>query len=658
MVPHVAAKICRRLAAVVGCSAMLLVGGAAQPEPDGGPGEGGLIRNAELSSAPAFIEVEDGLKLVLPEETPRLAVLIGNGTYDKAPPDPSDLDASYLSPLAKPCSDVRAVATRLAEIGWRKNEIYVLCEQSNRQVALVISQLVSVAPLEAAKPRLMMLYLAGHGMTVNGRNYYFGVDTRINAEKMTDRIIKTAGPVGYNLFPNYRGVDVYESLGRLPSESRLAFPLLVVMDSCRNNPFLRHVYDRVDAELKKVAPDSKEAGYWNLLKSVVMTPRSARLLPSGLQILYATQPNNTVPDDNGSGSSLLGQLFSTQVKRDMTIRDHFDTFQTFVAKENERSALRDQNRLVPEGDLYAGGNWCFFGCEKPGVALGRKLGVQLASLDQGVPAADAFQGKSRVVWRQASMQRPRRVLIDVSWCSGDEQSQSRKQSALTLAEGLADNLKDSNSKSGEAQVYAVRLREITPAENATARLQRRIDALYVDYAPTAPDENDLARRLIRPLAPKLAVRSGDRPTRDYIEASYCAGAFKGPRAPRVYFQVLAPSDREVASRLINLVDVQFPDVSVEPVAETMLGKRGHDVTRYPKRSEVRIADPQLRQRAQALADLLSQSTGQTVPVLCIRKCMQPQLSGNIEVWLGSDKSISDAVAASLEPFSSSLRSPP
>ena len=202
------------------------------------------------------------------------------------------------------------------------------------------------------------------------------------------------------------------------------------------------------------------------------------------------------------------------------------------------------------------------------------------------------------------------------------------------------------------------MREITPAENATARLQRRIDALYVDYAPTAPDENDLARRLIRPLAPKLAVRSGDRPTRDYIEASYCAGAFKGPRAPRVYFQVLAPSDREVASRLINLVDVQFPDVSVEPVAETMLGKRGHDVTRYPKRSEVRIADPQLRQRAQALADLLSQSTGQTVPVLCIRKCMQPQLSGNIEVWLGSDKSISDAVAASLEPFSSSLRSPP
>ena len=80
MVPHVAAKICRRLAAVVGCSAMLLVGGAAQPEPDGGPGEGGLIRNAELSSAPAFIEVEDGLKLVLPEETPRLAVLIARLT--------------------------------------------------------------------------------------------------------------------------------------------------------------------------------------------------------------------------------------------------------------------------------------------------------------------------------------------------------------------------------------------------------------------------------------------------------------------------------------------------------------------------------------------------------------------------------------------------
>ena len=200
--------------------------------------------------------------------------------------------------------------------------------------------------------------------------------------------------------------------------------------------------------------------------------------------------------------------------------------------------------------------------------------------------------------------------------------------------------------------------EFKRTESAVWSAMMGYRALYVDYAPTAPDENDLARRLIRPLAPKLAVRSGDRPTRDYIEASYCAGAFKGPRAPRVYFQVLAPSDREVASRLINLVDVQFPDVSVEPVAETMLGKRGHDVTRYPKRSEVRIADPQLRQRAQALADLLSQSTGQTVPVLCIRKCMQPQLSGNIEVWLGSDKSISDAVAASLEPFSSSLRSPP
>ena len=622
-----------------------------------------------------FVVANDGSALDLPKSTPRLALLIGNQTYDTAPPDPAAPLSESLGKLETPCSDVKAIAGRLHDMGWRKSEIIVLCEQGNRQINDALSSLLAVAPLGDQGPRLMMVYLAGHGMSIDGRNYFFGVDTRIDhADKAARAIAGISQGQAYTLFSAKEAVDLYDAVSRFQDEDHLGFPLLIMLDACRNNPFLAYLNRSVDDALKHPSSDTVTwRRYWTMLRKEIAAPRASRQHPEGLEIVYATQAGDTVPDDDGTGSSRLAHELATKVARDVAIRQQFLGIRRDFVDENKNLAASARRVLDWEGDLYSDGEWCFNGCAKPGdddhVAVGPNTGRQYAAVDRarlpGVrwqtdapaspgPSAGSPAAAAAVVRRFETHAR-RKVLVDIFWCSGDAHAEQRRTSATGVADGLAAALEASNLAVGASGIYAVRTRELTAAENAEPSRQRSIDALYVDPVGKEPDENGLAVRFLKPLLPGVAVRGTDRPTRDYIEVSFCAGAFTGASAPRVYVQVATRPDSPLASRMMSVIRRSSPDLAIEPDIEAVLDRPGYPADAYPKTTQVRVGLSDLLPRARALADDLSRSLGTPVRTICIRKCAAPDGKANIEVWIGSAPDASNRITNAVEPFSGALR---
>lgn len=134
----------------------------------------------------------------LADET-RLALVIGNGAYKE-------------EPLKNPVNDSRAVAAALRSLGFE------VISRENATLRDLITALQEFS-VRARKAQIRMLYYAGHGMQVKGRNYLIPVNADIASEDEVPR----------------KSADVNDLLDRL-AELRTGMNL-VVLDACRNNPF-------------------------------------------------------------------------------------------------------------------------------------------------------------------------------------------------------------------------------------------------------------------------------------------------------------------------------------------------------------------------------------------------------------------------------------
>ncbi|CAL78785.1 conserved hypothetical protein; putative signal peptide; putative Caspase-like domain [Bradyrhizobium sp. ORS 278] len=134
---------------------------------------------------------------------PRVALVIGNGSYQNAPP------------LENPENDAHAVAKLLNSAGF---EVITATDLTQNEMLKVVqdfsSRIVAHGPNAVA-----MVYYAGHGVQLAGENYLIPIDARISAPSDL-----TTGTV--------RLVDLMATLEAVPSRLRI-----VVLDACRNNPF-------------------------------------------------------------------------------------------------------------------------------------------------------------------------------------------------------------------------------------------------------------------------------------------------------------------------------------------------------------------------------------------------------------------------------------
>jgi Caspase domain len=167
----------------------------------------------------------------LPAAEERVALVIGNSKYENT------------TPLANPDNDAQSVAELLNAAGF---EVIAATDLTHNDMIQVM-QNFSAKIAERGPNTVAMIYYAGHGVQVAGENYLIPVDARIaNPTDLADNGVRL--------------VDLMATLETIPSRLRI-----VMLDSCRNNPF-PHLDDSarglavVDAPLRSIVGYSTSPG--------------------------------------------------------------------------------------------------------------------------------------------------------------------------------------------------------------------------------------------------------------------------------------------------------------------------------------------------------------------------------------------------------------
>jgi hypothetical protein len=155
--------------------------------------------HAEATEKPANLGNPVGL--TGPEQ--RIALVIGNSNYQN------------VTQLPNPANDAKAIAEFLNTAGF---EVISATDLSHNQMIQAIQDFSG--KIAGRGPNTVaMVYYAGHGVQLAGENYLVPVDAKISSE-----------PDLVN--GSVRLVDVMATLEAIPSRMRI-----VILDSCRNNPF-------------------------------------------------------------------------------------------------------------------------------------------------------------------------------------------------------------------------------------------------------------------------------------------------------------------------------------------------------------------------------------------------------------------------------------
>ncbi len=181
-----------------------------------------------------------------------IALVIGNSAYRK-------------QPLRNPVNDARAVGQALRELGFDVQAV----EDGNLRDMVGALQRFSI---RAREHRARLIFYAGHGMQVRGRNYLIPVDADIATE---DDVTRLSADVG----------DLLERLGELRDGVNI-----IILDACRNNPF--NVQPALDADGRRIrtrAPSESGLAQVDAPKGTLVAYSTA---PGTVAIDSGTQPNS------------------------------------------------------------------------------------------------------------------------------------------------------------------------------------------------------------------------------------------------------------------------------------------------------------------------------------------------------------------------------
>lgn len=182
----------------------------------------------------------------------RVALVIGNSKYVNA------------VALPNPANDAHLIASTLRNAGF---EVIEGVDQDNAGMHSLISKFTE----ESYNADLAVIYYAGHGMQVDGKNYLIPID----AELTSPAYLKT------------RTVQIDEFMAALPADPAVG---IIILDACRDNPLAR--------TLAAALPKSRSLG-------AGLAPVDAKadgMGTGGVLIAYATDPGAIAFDGNGVDS--------------------------------------------------------------------------------------------------------------------------------------------------------------------------------------------------------------------------------------------------------------------------------------------------------------------------------------------------------------------
>lgn len=158
---------------------------------------------ASAQTRTAELDRNEAPAQALPGIEQRVALVIGNSNYENA------------APLPNPDHDAQSVAELLNSAGF---EVIAATDLTQNDMIRVVQDF-SAKIAEHGPDTVAMIYYAGHGVQVAGENYLIPVDAKITTP---------SDLVSHSL----RLVDLMATLESIPSRLRI-----VMLDSCRNNPF-------------------------------------------------------------------------------------------------------------------------------------------------------------------------------------------------------------------------------------------------------------------------------------------------------------------------------------------------------------------------------------------------------------------------------------
>ena len=250
------------------------------------------------SAKPAVVPTPPSI--AAPTDVPgaRVALVIGNGAYVNA------------NVLPNPPNDARAIAVVLRQIGFE------VVEGENLDRSTMENDFRDFLH-RAANASVVLLFYAGHGMQVDGKNYLVPVDAKLAAA--SDLAFET--------------IDVDKILDALAEPGRTN---IILLDACRDNPLARSFASRL--------PPTRSA-------AVASGLAAYSALGTGTLIAYATAPGQTALDGAGRNSPFTSSLLHYLPVPGMEIRQTLTRVRAEVASQtNNRQIPWDNSSLM--GDVY------------------------------------------------------------------------------------------------------------------------------------------------------------------------------------------------------------------------------------------------------------------------------------------------------------------
>ena len=220
----------------------------------------------------------------------RVALVIGNGSYEVAP-------------LRNPVNDANDMAALLGNLGFE----VILRTDADRRAMI---EAIDIFGRKLPQSKIGLLYFAGHGMQIRGRNYLIPVRAQVSSE--TDVELES--------------VDVYRVLGRMESAGNPAN--VIILDACRDNPFERSFRTSAQGLAKVDAP-------------------------AGSLIAFATSPGGVAADGTGRNGIFTKHLLQNLSRAELSLTQALMETRRAVAMETGRNQVPWESSSLMQDVFFA-----------------------------------------------------------------------------------------------------------------------------------------------------------------------------------------------------------------------------------------------------------------------------------------------------------------
>ncbi|MCB1930699.1 MAG: caspase family protein [Rhodocyclaceae bacterium] len=220
----------------------------------------------------------------------RVALVIGNAAYRQAP-------------LKNPVNDARAVASALKGLGFD----VIMRENADLGEMLEAIRQFSIA---ARRSQVRLLYYAGHGAQVEGRNYLIPVNEEISGD---DDIARKSADMS----------ELVNQLGQLQEGTNI-----LILDACRNNPYKAAAFKTADGRVIR-------------LRGAIASSGLARVqAPNGTVVAFSTAPGSIAMDGQNYANSLYTKHLLDHIGTPgLPVEQLFKRVRIAVARDTQRMQI-------------------------------------------------------------------------------------------------------------------------------------------------------------------------------------------------------------------------------------------------------------------------------------------------------------------------------